>query len=508
MLAEAARPGLNINELLNADAFPHEVHQLQLLETHISWVILGGPFAYKIKKPVRFEFVDYSTLARRKHFCELELALNRRFAPELYLDVVSICERDGRIFIADESVDPEPAGTVIAYAVKMHQFSQDAIVAGRLRDPVLTAGAVEQFGRDIARFHQRIEAASPSLECVRIPQIQHDTDDNFNLLNQAFAGDPRRPELERLQQWSAGQLQQLRPEFASRLQDKRVRRCHGDMHLKNILLLDDRLIPFDGIEFNEALQWIDVCSELAFPIMDFFARGRADLAGRLLNAWLESADEYRGLSVMRFYLVYRSLVRAKVTWLNPANHPAGGTGSVGDETPLAGPWDKYLATASHFAFGLRPAMAITHGLSGSGKSTAARQWADQHGGIRIRSDVLRTRIHQDAPGSGKYSPAMTGRVYDELLRSARYAIDGGFPVVIDATFLRKNQRQLFKRLAHELGVDFHIIDCQAPVEQLRERIRNRRFDASEATVEVLERQIESREPLGKHELSLVTRFES
>ncbi len=508
MLAKPCENELEIERLLTAAAFPHAVDNLQLLETHISWVILAGEFAYKIKKPVKFEFVDYSTLPLRRKFCELEVELNRRFAPNLYLGVVPVLASEGQLKIG--AADWQQGSSTIEpldYAVKMRQFPQTAIVATRLQHPALTAESVEEFGKYIARFHDAIECAIPTMKCVQPDCIAKDALDNFESLKAAFNNDYRCGLLQKLERWSVEQLRLLTTKFEQRLNSGFVRRCHGDLHLKNIVQLDGQLHAFDGIEFNEELQWIDVLSELAFPVMDFTARGRGDLGWRLLNSYLEATGDYDALDVLRFYLVYRALVRAKVTWLNPQNRAPAVREEDGDGDlnldQLAGPWDKYLGAAKHFAFDLQPQLSITHGFSGSGKSTLAINAIEQHGGIRLRSDVERHRLAGKFKVTDKYTPEMNEWVYAQVLNLAERIAEAGFPVVADATFLLFKHRQPFQELAEKMKLNFRIIACEASFDELCRRLRERGPDPSEATTGVLEQQMETHDPLTTEELQFV-----
>ena len=506
MLASAGDDLFSVKGLLHPEVFPHEVTKLELIETHISWVILTGPFAYKIKKPVQFDFVDYSTLELRKENCLKEMRLNRRFAPNHYLGVVPILTANGSLLVSAQTLDEldDEDSTPVEFAVKMRQFPQDAIIASRLDHPELTGQSVDEFGRHIAGFHDSIESAIPTIAPVQVSRISSNAMENFSTLSAAFQCDTRLEQVERLEQWTSTQFDNLAPTFQQRLHDGLVRRCHGDMHLKNIIQVDGRLGAFDGIEFNEDLIWNDVLSELAFPVMDFVARGRADLGWRLLNAYLESSGCYESLGVLRFYLVYRAMVRAKVGWLNPRNQTQQTREkyltSDASKNALAGPWDKYLATASHFAFDLKPKLAITHGFSGSGKSTNAMYVMEQEGDVRIRSDVERQRLSTKFGTRGKYSTAMNDWVYAHLLELAKSCLLSGMPVIVDATFLKRKRRMPFKSLADELNVDFEIITSDAPFEELCRRIHERGPDPSEATVEVLKRQMELHDPLTTNEL--------
>ncbi len=515
MSTEPPNLDFSIERLLRADCFPHEVGNLAVLETHISWVILTGKFAYKIKKPVKFDFVDYSTLELRRFYCQQELELNRRLAPNLYLDVVPIHLVDGQYLVGCASQEIAVTGTLnsdvecpIEYAVKMREFPQSSIVAARIDHPNLSSRTVENFGVELANFHEEIESADLKLDCVQIEVLRTESSENFSALQTAFAGDSRAAVIARLESWNAKQFESLIPIFNQRLLAGKIRRCHGDLHLKNIIQLEDgRLMAFDGIEFNEEFQWIDVINEIAFPTMDFFACGRPDLGWHLLNAYFEAAGDYEGLRVLRHYLVYRALVRAKVTWLNPAHHSEATQKSYQADPDefdlLAGPWDKYLKAAVYFAFEIQPLLAITHGLSGSGKSTKVMQIIEQSGGIRIRSDVERRRLTIAATTKQRYSPEFSERVYALLLKHAESSCQAGIPVYLDATFLQRRERIQFADLARKLHVKFEIVDCEATFDELCQRIQHRIGDPSEATIEVLKLQMENRDPLTVDEMAFV-----
>ena len=497
------------SRLLHPDAFPHPVTHLRLLETHISWVILTGKFAYKIKKPVQFDFVDYSSLDLRLQYCQDEIKLNRRFAPELYLDVVPIIEHDKGLVVGDYPVSDSAMtdSNPIEYAVRMNEFSQDSIVAARLDHPDLTPKAVELFGQSIATFHETIKPDQPPEDCGQPIGIEHDAVDNFKTLRRELRDGIRLEKIEKIEKHTMAQLATLEHKFVRRRTAGMVRHCHGDLHLKNIIQWEGKLLAFDGIEFNRQLQWIDVYSEIAFPVMDFVARGRADLAWRLLNSYLEAADDYQDMDVLIFYLVYRAMVRAKVTWLNPANHSQRireeSNREQSPENYFAGPWDKYLDAAAYFTFAMKPSLSITHGFSGSGKSTTALTLIEQEGGLRIRSDVERQRLAARFHPQDTYSAEMTQRVYEYLAEQARSVIRAGMPVVIDATFLKRSQREIFEKLASELKVEFRIVTCDAPFDELCKRINSRNADASEATTDVLEMQMKTHQPLTTDELEFV-----
>lgn len=484
----------NIAALLRPEAYPHAVGDLKLLETHISWVVLTGGFAYKIKKPCKFDFVDYSTLELRHTFCLKELDFNRRLAADLYLDVVPIYAdaEEGLHFGGDsrtQAVDSPP----IEYAVKMKQFPQEAILSARLDHDQLIPHVIDRFGADLARFHEAVESAPTDLECVRLHHIRHDAMDNLLALKQALPRDSElRPLLDSLGTWTEEEFARREAAFQRRLDRGFVCRCHGDMHLNNLVQLDDRVTAFDCIEFNEEFQWIDVMSDLAFPVMDFSAKGRADMGSRLLSGYLEAREDWDGLDVFRFYVVYRALVRAKVTWLDRTKHVLIDTK---DHIPRdTGPWEEYIRTAYRFAFPPAGRLAITHGVSGSGKSTKALEYVSRRNAIRVRSDIERLRVADQAPHD-RYSIESRARVYDRLSELAGRLLGLQYSVVVDATFLKHRQRQRFAALASSVGVPFDILTCNASVEELEDRIKQRTGDASEATLSVLHRQLAEIEPL-------------
>ena len=304
--------------------------------------------------------------------------------------------------------------------------------------------------------------------------------------------------LESLRQWTVAELRRKQPVFEQRIAAGFIRECHGDLHLGNLLFWNDEFLAFDAIEFNEDLRRIDTMNEVAFLVMDLDDRGYTAWARALLNAYLEITADYGGLSVLRLSMVYRALVRAKVSLIQQLQ------GSVGDRTRLGDEGWAYVEHAMRYAHPGQPRLTITHGLSGSGKTTGARNFIQLHGGILLRSDIIRQRfpveVHeQPALNEGRYTAAMTARTYQRLEELSRSILTEGFSVVVDATFLRRDQRDLFRELAHQLKVPFQILEFDAPVDELRQRISNRTGDASEATLEVLESQLSNLEPIAADE---------
>jgi len=484
-----------IHALLNPALYPHPVQDIQLLETHISWVILTGEIAYKIKKSVNFGFLDFSTLEKRHFYCEEEVRLNRRFAPHLYLDVIAVRG-------SAEHPAWQGNGPAIEFAVRMRQFSQQALLSSLASRHGLTADHIDEIALSVADMHDRAAVADSAGQYGLPQDINHWVMENFTHIRLALRDVRRRERLDRLQQWCEREFRRREAELRARRTEGFIRECHGDLHLGNLALIDGRITPFDCIEFNPHLRWIDVMSESAFVAMDLQDRGYPQLACRFLNILLQRNGDYAGVRILRYYLVYRALVRAKVAMLR-LGQAAATTDPAGEEWSE---YDSYVDLAAGYAEFPAPSLIITHGVSGSGKSWMASRLAVSIGGIQLRSDVERKRLfgyRQDATtGSGVQTGIYTAeagrQTYTRLADLARDLIEGGYTAIVDAAFLKRDERERFRRLAEESGAPFILLDFFAEEELLRERIRGRQAtgtDPSEAGVEVLEAQLKSQEPL-------------
>lgn len=479
-----------IQALLDPQRYPDAVQQVELVQTHISWVLLAGDFAYKIKKPLKLSFLDFSTLAQRQRCCLDELRLNRRFAPDLYLELLSI-------FNTPQQPRWDGPGAVIEYAVKMRRFDQ----AGRL-DRVcirgeLQAAHLSDLADSLHAFHAQAAIAPPASRFGAPQQVLAPALANFDELRR-LNGAGVAARLAALRAWTEAQHRQLTPLLQARQRTGRVRECHGDLHLANLVLIAQRVRMFDCIEFNEALRWIDVASEIAFTYMDLLAHQQAGLADWFVDEMLSRSGDYQAAPLLRFYAVYRALVRAKVAALR-----AGQT--AGDEREALA----YIALAERLVAPPAARLLITHGLSGCGKTLASSQWlqSDQHAStLRLRSDVERKRLFELAPcersgsdmNAGIYAPEANVRTYAHLRDRAAMLLRAGWSVIVDAAFLKRAERADFRALAGELGLAFGILAPQATPAQLRQRIQVRSAlgqDASEATLAVLAQQMAVIEPL-------------
>ncbi len=483
--------------LLRPEAFAHEVGELRLIETHISWVILTGRYAYKIKKPLDWGFLDYSTLELRKAACEAELALNRRFAPELYLDVVPI---RGSAAVPDLR---NGDGAIVDYAVRMREFPQDWQLDRLLACGVLDAAAALALGDAIAGWH----GASPVARVRDISTaVLKPALDNFDVLDEAGPLAPgMRTVVARLQIWTARRGAALAPRFEARRLGGYMRDLHGDLHLANLVRLDGKILPFDCIEFSATLRAVDVYSDLAFLLMDLGARGHDDLAYLVLDRYLERSGDYEGLRTLPFYLVYRALVRAKVALLRARQSAAADAdASVEDAC-------RYLRWADACAGRRSGGIVLMHGLSGSGKSWVSQLALAAWPAIRVRSDVERRRLFGVAPtmasGSGVqqgiYDGRASARTYARLVDAARAIVAADHTAIIDASFLRRADRETFAALASELAVPLRVLSCDAAEAVLDQRVAARAVgsgdDPSEAGPHVLAWQRLHVEPLDASE---------
>jgi len=499
-----AQQRVMVQSLATPACYPHPAAAVSLVETHISFVLLAGEFAYKIKKAVDLDFLDFSTLARRRFFCEEELRLNRRLAPRLYLDVVAIGG-------SPQSPQLGGDGPAIDYAVKMARFPQECLAERVLARGELQAAAIDALAVAVATFHDGIARAGTDDAYGSAAAIAAPAEQNFAQIRALLGAGEDAAGLSAVAARTLAEQARLAERFEARRGGGFVRECHGDLHLGNIVLYGNAPCIFDCIEFNPNLRWIDVMNEAAFLVMDLEVRGRADLASRFLNGYLEAGGDYAGLPLLAWYKAYRAMVRAKVARIRAAQ---GGLAAAERAAALAD-YRRYLDYASlAMAPPSRRGLLLTHGFSGSGKSHFARMLVEHLGAVRIRSDVERKRLHglgalmRSGSGleTGIYAQQATEETYGRMESLARSVAQAGMTVIVDATFLKRRQRDRFRAAAQALDLPFAILDCRAPEALLRERLARRQqaaADASEATAAVLDSQLRDAEALAADEMAFV-----
>lgn len=470
--------------------------RVRVVETHISYVLLAGRYAYKIKKSVDFGFLDFSTLEKRRQCCDEEMRLNGRLAPEIYLGVVPIAG-------TPDAPEPEGCGEPIEYAVKMRRFAQSSLLDRRLARSEVAPELIDALADRIAAFHEAAERCPAGAPYGSPAVVWEAVAENFRQLRQ-YLPEADAGALAGVEVWSRAGADRLGGLVAARRNDGMVRECHGDLHLGNIALFRGRPLIFDCIEFNPNLRWIDVINEVAFMVMDLEERGRADYGRRFLNRWLECNGDFAGLPLLSFYQAYRALVRAKVAAIRAGQE--AGEKRRGEMAVCT----QYLDYAGRTTRPRKRFLALMHGVSGAGKTWVSQILLEATGAVRLRSDVERKRLaglpmfadSRSAVGGGIYGTEMTIATYERLSELVRGVLAAGYPAVVDAASLKAWQRELFRGAAAEMDVPFLLIHCNPPEAILRQRLATRAAsaaDASEAGAAVLDRQMRLLEPLMKTE---------
>ena len=488
-----------VRGLQKPQAYPEPVGRVERIDTHISTVLLAGERAYKIKKPLNLGFLDFSTLEKRRQSCDDEVRLNRRTAPDIYLDVVGIAGSIDAPRIETRSVN-DGAQAVLEYAVRMRRFDPDQsldrlALRGELGDAVVT-----DLAKAVAHLHKQAPSALPDFG--NPARIEHWALDNFHAMRNQVQSAGDRARLDALEAWTRNEARAQAALMAERVQGGCVRECHGDLHLGNVVLREGRPVIFDAIEFNRELRCIDVISDMAFAFMDLADHGLPRLAWRFVSVYLERTGDYTGLPLLRFYAVYRALVRAKVALIRLCQPQLSHHVRLREHMSF----EHYLALAERLRGQGASLLAAMTGLSGSGKSTVALCLAEHVGGVRIRSDVERKRLFglasSRASGGSIYTADANEKTYARLGQCAKFGLAARVPVIIDAASLRRDERLRFRDVARELGAHFALVVCSAPADVLRARVAARAAsgtDPSEADLDVLVRQLDWYEAPGADE---------
>jgi len=479
--------------LRRACTYRHPAGQIRRIETHISVIYLAGRHAYKVNKPVTLSFADFTRLTTRQHCCEAEVRLNRRLAKRFYRGVMPL-SRVGRI--ARLGGDR----CVIGYAVHMKRFKDGCLFSDLVNANRLGDKAIECAAERIAGFHQSIPALAPRREYGSAPLFHTQVNAVLDGLEGAGVGVPSA-----IRAWCHSELERLADDIEERRRQGFVRECHGDLHLDNLVQTGRDVLVFDCIAFSESLRWIDVMNDVAFLVMDLQAHKRPDLAARFLNRWLFLTGDFSGLRVLRLYVVYRALVRTLVETLKARGDPSAQRAR------------RYLDCAIEAIQPQHTTLLLCHGLSGSGKSVATAELAPFIGAVRISSDAERKRDRPLQAAGDKtlprtaYTHAAIDAHYTRLRTLASRAIEGGYSVIVDASFLKHDHRQRFFELAQALSVPVLILDFHASTTSLFRRIRERKLDPqrlSDADEQVLVKQLANEDPLLPEECARTQFFDT
>ena len=480
--------------LLDPAAYAHPVSGIRLIQTHVSWVFLTGEFAYKVKRPVRYAFVDLRSRERRAFFCAEELRLNRRFAPALYLEICPVTRDAGTTRMGGE-------GEVIDHAVKMRQFPTEDELDQLLSRNALPPEPLARFGRELALRHALCPTAPEISDWGTPPRVRAALLRNLEECLQLAEGLGTDASLEALRQPYTARLDAVAAWLLQRRAAGRVRECHGDLHARNVVRYGGELVAFDCMEFEPAFRWIDVAEEIAFLAMDLRVAGHAEHAQAFLAGYLAESGDYQAARMLRVYGIHRALVRAKVAAIE-----ARSAQSVTRERAAHAEHRRYVEWARGALAPERPRLLLICGLSGSGKTWLAQRLAPALGAFHVRSDIERKRLaglterepSHSGLAQGLYAASMSERTYARLRECAAHLLAGSCTAIIDATFQRREDRATFHELAAELGADLKLLHCHAPAAVLEERVRSRAqrsTDASEADLAVLALQRGRFEPL-------------
>lgn len=492
-----------IESLKNPAIYPHVASGIEVIETHLSWVILTGPFAYKVKKPLALGFQDFTTLDKRKKFCELEVEFNQPLAAPIYLEAIAIYGTPSQPSFIEK-------GPVLEYAVKMHEFPQENLLRAFAQKKKLSTKHVESIANTLANFHQQATIAPSSTSYGSADDIFSAANDNCQALKTLASTKQYLETVEAIEQWTKATFASLQAFMTLRKEQGFVRACHGDLHLGNIVMLKNEPVIFDCIEFNEGFRYTDVLNDVAFLAMDLDHLGASTLGYQFVNRYMELTQDYAGLKLLRFYQCYRAMVRAKVTAMLIEQLDTQSPQQATLQQHLA----EFLALAKRYTQPEKTELMIMMGPSGSGKTLFSSDLITKTGAIRLRSDIIRKHLHGMAPIAKStpsqkeqlYSEASTKALYLHLQALANDLIGHHYSVIIDATCLQEWQRTLFHEVAKKHQVDYKIYLFICQIDVLEQRILNRASlgDPSEADLSVLVKQLDEAEPLNDDEEAFTT----
>ncbi len=453
--------------LQRPEAYPFRPKGVDFVQTHVSMVFLTGDVVYKVKKPVDFGFLDFTTLEKRRYYCEREVELNRRLAPDVYLGVVPIVRTKSGVAV-------EGKGQAIDYAVKMRQLPQE-----RFMDKLLAAGqvspdAVRRIAALLVDFHQRA-ATSPEIASYGgMPMTKTNCQENFDQTAEYIGRTISQAQYDRIKAWAWAFIERHAALFTRRVEEGHIRDCHGDLHTAQICLQNGIYIT-DCIEFNDRFRYTDTAKDMAFLAMDLDAWGRGDLSKAFVDEYVKLTGDFHVRALLPFYKCYFSYVRGKVQGFQSVDPHE----TADRKARLHANAARFFALAERYTH--EPFLFITTGLLGSGKTTVAQTLTAHLGLEYLSSDIVRKELVGMAPTErslegfrgGIYAPEHTAHTYEALFQGAKRFLAEGHSVVLDASFRKRAERLQAKALAEEVGAELHIIECVLDETIAKERLERR-----------------------------------
>ncbi|MFA7061020.1 MAG: AAA family ATPase [Pedobacter sp.] len=479
-----------LESLLKPEAYPEPTHSVELLQTHVSWIFLTDKHAFKLKKPVNFGFLNFSTIDLRRFYCNEEVRLNRRLCPDIYEGVVELRETSGGAAFHGN-------GSVIDYAVKMKRLPADRMLDNLVNNNRISGAEIQEVARIIANFHLNAPTSPAIAEFGQLDRIMFNWEENFEQMIPFEETTLSEVERNRIKAWVSSFAAENADLFKRRVDEGFIRECDGDIHLENICMMDDKVYIFDCIEFNERFRYCDTVADVAFLLMDLDFHGRRDLADEVVITYFETSGDTSMIALIDYYKLYRAFVRGKVESL----HMIDSCIDIQEQERVRTKAIRYFRLALGYIerSRLRPTLFITCGLMGSGKSTLAIRLSFELGITSFDSDIVRKKmadISTDTPvfhayGEGLYTSQVNDSTYAELFRLAETELAAGRSVIIDASFKRKEERSRFAALAKSHTASFAILYVTCNELENRLRLAERAASGqsvSDGRAELLERQ--------------------
>ena len=464
--------------LKNPSFYGPKVKSVKILQTHISYIALTGKYAYKIKKPVNFGFLDFSNLEKRKFYCEEEIRLNRRLCPEIYNDVVTITKKDNTFKI-------DGKGKIIDYAVKMKEFPQENIMTKMLHNNKIDEKIIDKILDILIKFYKTSEKSKEINTFGSIDKIKINTDENFEQTESAIDKTISENIFNFIKKNTNKFLKEKKDVFKSRIKKGFIRDCHGDLHTGNIVVTNSDIYIFDCIEFNNRFRYSDIASDICFLVMDLDFLGHPYLSSYMIEKYIEKSGDKEIIKVLNFYKCYRAYVRGKVTGFR-LDDP-----NIDDKEKkkINLTAKKYFNLAYYYAqlFSLdllkekKPILFITSGLTGTGKTTVARKISVDYHADLISTDAVRKELegidkferHHDAYNTGLYAPSKMKITYDKIIEKAENLLKKGYNVVLDATFKTEKLRFKAQFIAKKNNAYFLIIYTTCPESIIKKYLEKR-----------------------------------